>query len=113
MKDADKASERRRVPRIEVDFPVTVSWKGKQFRWKAQEFSEYGILLITARKELVGEELHLSLILDSSQPPLDLVGMVAYATDVGLGIRFKNVPSPDQTALRYYVLSRGIGKPQS
>jgi len=115
MNAIGKPSERRRVPRIEVDFPVTVTWGQKQYRWKASEFSEYGILLLSTRKELVGEEIHLSLFLDNSQPSLDLIGVVAYTTDRGLGVRFKNVRPEDHVTLKYYVLSRGIGvpKPQS
>lgn len=115
MKETGNPSDKRRVPRIQVDFPVTVTWGQKQFRWKAREFSEYGILLLSTRKELVGEELRLSLSLDDTQPSLDLVGVVAYTTDIGLGVRFKYVRPEDHVTLKYYVLSRGIGvpKPQS
>ena len=115
MKETGHPSEKRRVPRIQVDFPVTVTWGQKQYRWKAREFSEYGILLLSTRKELVGEEIHLSLLLDNTQSALDLVGVVAYTTDIGLGVRFKNVRPEDHVTLKYYVLSRGIGalKPQS
>ena len=115
MKETGNHSEKRRVPRIEVDFPVTVTWGQKQYRWKAREFSEYGILLLSTRKELVGEEIRLSLSLDDTQPALNLVGVVAYTTDIGLGVRFKNVRPEAHITPKYYVLSRGIGapKPQS
>ena len=112
MKESGKPDERRRVPRIGVDFSVSVTWGQKQYRWKAREFSEYGILLLSTRKELVGEEIRLSLSLDDTQPALDLVGVVAYTTDIGLGVRFKNVRPEDHITLKYYVLSRGIGAPK-
>lgn len=109
MKESAKDSERRRVPRVKVEFPVVVSWGRKQFRWPARECSEYGILLAGSNKELVGEELKLQLNLEPNQPPLSLVGVAVYSAETGVGIRFKNVSPEDQFSLKYYVQSRGIG----
>ena len=109
MKEADKYSERRRVPRVNVDFPVVVNWGRKQFRWLAREFSEYGILLAGSNKEMVGQELKLELKLDPQHPPILVQGVVAYATDTGVGVRFKNISREDQFSLKHYVQSKGIG----
>jgi hypothetical protein len=92
-----------------VNFPVLVHWGKKQFKWLAREFSEYGILLAASNKEIVGEELKLELPLDLQTAPLAVDGVVAYTTETGVGIRFKNVSPDDQFALKHYVEKRGIG----
>jgi len=109
MKEAGKPYERRRAPRIAVNFPVAVNWGRKQFKWLAREFSEYGILLAGSSKEMVGEDLKLELSLDPDDPPLMVEGVVAYATDTGVGIRFKNLSPENQFSLKHYVQKRGIG----
>ncbi|HEY7680225.1 MAG TPA: hypothetical protein VIC04_06855, partial [Terriglobia bacterium] len=70
MRESAKSQERRRVPRVRVNFPVVVNWSRKQYRWLAREFSEYGILLNGSNKEMVGQDLKLELALDPSDPPL-------------------------------------------
>lgn len=109
MKEPGKPYERRRAPRIQVNFPVVVNWGRKQFKWLAREFSEYGILLAGSNKEMVGEDLKLELALDPSEPPLEVEGVVAYATDTGVGVRFKNVSPENQYSLKHYVQKHGIG----
>ncbi|HWP85714.1 MAG TPA: PilZ domain-containing protein [Terriglobia bacterium] len=109
MKETSKSPERRRAPRISVSFPVLVRWGQKQFKWLAREFSEYGILLAASNKDIVGEELKLELPLDSQTTPITVEGVVAYTTETGVGIRFKNVSPDDQFALKHYVATRGIG----
>ena len=109
MKEYSRPSERRRVPRIPVDFPVTLTVGRKQYRGQACEFSEYGILLTSPNKELVGDEVQVALSLNPNEAPLSVTGMVVYATDSGIGIRFKNVPTEDQLTLRAYAHTRGIG----
>jgi len=109
MKEAGRPNERRRASRIAVNFPVAISWGRKQFKWLAREFSEYGILLAGSSKEMVGEDLKLELLLDSDDPPLSVEGVVAYATDTGVGIRFKNLSPEDQFSLKHYAQKRGIG----
>jgi hypothetical protein len=101
--------ERRRVPRVPVSFPVVVNWGRRQFRWLAREFSEYGILLAASNKELVGQELKLKLTLEGEEPPIDVEGIVAYSTETGVGIRFKNISPENAFSLRDYVQKRGIG----
>ncbi len=92
-----------------MDFPVTLTWGRKHFRWRAREFSEYGILVAAGQKDLVGEDVQIALPLEAGASPLSLTGVVAYATGTGIGIRFKNVPQEQQNALKTYVEARGIG----
>jgi len=109
MKEPPKPQERRRVPRIQVNFPVLVNWGRKQYRWLAREFSEYGILLAGSNKDLMGQELKLELSLDANDPPINVEGVVAYVTDTGIGIRFKNLSPESQFSLKYYAQKHGIG----
>ena len=109
MKESGKSQERRRVPRVHVNFPVVVNWGRKQYRWLAREFSEYGILLAGSNKEMVGQDLKLELNLDPNDPTLNLEGVVAYATDTGVGVRFKNISPDNQFSLKHYVQKHGIG----
>ncbi|MBI4442723.1 MAG: PilZ domain-containing protein [Acidobacteria bacterium] len=110
MSEANRrSSERRRVPRIKVDFPVTVNWGRRQYKWQAVEFSEYGILLVAPHKELVGQEISIQLTLEPPDTPLALQGMVVYSIAAGLGVRFKNVSMQQQAILTHYVQQRGIG----
>lgn len=97
------------MPRIKVDFPVTVKWGRKQYKWRAIELSEYGILLAASQKELVGEELRLQLMLEPQDSPLVLQGVVVYAADGGVGVRFKNLQPSEQATLKDYVQAHGIG----
>lgn len=108
-KERGRPAEKRRVPRIQVDFPVQVIWGRRQYRWRAQELSEYGIMLTSPNKELVGEEIQVGFTLNPKDPALSLTGLVVYATKDGLGIRFKIVSSEDQAVLRAYVQGHGIG----
>ncbi|OFV96145.1 MAG: hypothetical protein A3F68_04750 [Acidobacteria bacterium RIFCSPLOWO2_12_FULL_54_10] len=109
-----KIPERRRNTRIPVDFTVAVTMGRKILKWRAKEFSEFGVLLASKdkvnEKQLVGQDFRLALELNPDQPAITVTGIVAYASTTGLGVRFKNVPAHDQAALRYYVDARGIGK---
>ena len=109
MKETPKPYERRRAPRIAVSFPVLVNWGRKQFKWLSREFSEYGILLAGSDKEMVGQDLKLEMSLEPNDPPIAIDGVVAYATDTGVGIRFKNVSPENQFSLKHYVQKHGIG----
>ena len=120
MKESSRAEEKRRVPRIPVDFPVTITWGRKQYRWQARELSEYGILVASPKvaspsQELVGEDVQLALSLNLKDPPFSLLGVAVYSTDAGVGIRFKNVSPENQVTLRAYAQVHGIGisRPQT
>ena len=56
MQETAKASERRRVPRISVDLPATVTWSRKRRPWRARELSEFGVFLAPKRKEPAKEK---------------------------------------------------------
>jgi len=98
-----KGRERRRAPRIAVDFPVALTCGRKQYRCQALEFSEFGIFLASARKELVGEDVELGLALDTKNPSRSIKGVVAYATNTGIGVRFKSVSPELQMDLKNYI----------
>ena len=72
MEPAARANHRRRVPRISVDLPVTLTWKRKNFPCQARQLSEFGILLASEHKELVGQDIRLKLDLDSPSRSLSL-----------------------------------------
>ena len=108
-KEPSVPAERRRVPRIAVDFPVEIMRAKKQYRFQAQEFSEYGILVASPNREMVGEDVQVRLPLNPNGEALTIDGVVAYAASAALGIRFKNVSPEDQFTLRSYAHSHGIG----
>jgi hypothetical protein len=109
MKESGTPYERRRAPRIEVSFPVVANWRQKQYKWRAREFSEYGILLAASNKEMVGEDLKLELTLDPNNPPVAVDGVVAYVTESGVGVRFKNISPENQFSLKHYVERQSTG----
>ena len=115
MAEAKSGAERRRVPRVPVDFPVTIVSGKQQHRLQAREFSEYGILVSASHKELIGQEVQVGLTLNPGESAISVNGTVVYGTDTSIGVRFKNVPSEDQQTLRAYALAHGIGinRPQS
>ena len=96
----------RRVPRVLVNLPVTMIWKKKNFPCHARQLSEYGILLAPDHKELVREDIQVKFDLDSPSYSLTLSGIVAYAIDNGIGIRFKDMSTKQETALKEYVQAR-------
>ena len=102
-------SERRRVPRVAVTFPVTVVAGRKQHRSHAKQFSEYGVLVGSPIKELVGQDVQVGLLLNPGEKPVSVDGIVVYGTDTSIGIRFKNVPAEDRQTLRAYAQAHGIG----
>jgi len=93
--------------RISVDFPAKLTCERKQYQYRAREFSEFGILLVSKNKELVGKDVDLELNLDSPEASFSLQGVVAYATDTGLGVRFKNLTREAQAVLRNYIQTHG------
>lgn len=109
MAEPAKTPEKRRVPRIPAGFPVALTWGRKQHRLQSKEFSEYGILLTPAHKDMLGEDVQVALSLEPNKSSLSVSGVVAYVTEAGMGIRFKNVPQEQQAILRDYVRTRGIG----
>jgi hypothetical protein len=106
MTEVKRAAERRRTTRISVDFPAKLVMGSKQIRCKAREFSEFGILLACKNKELVGKDVAVDLALDSGQSSVSLKGVVAYATESGVGVRFKNVSAEQRSLLKAYIQAR-------
>ena len=108
MKRSTKTNERRQSPRITVDFPATLMLGRKQHKCRAREFSEFGVLLAPARKELVGEEVRIEMALDGESGPTPLEGVVVYATDKGVAVRFRNTSREQQAAFRNYIRSQAV-----
>jgi PilZ domain-containing protein len=106
MAETNRPYDRRRTPRISVRFPAMIACGKKKFNCQALEFSEFGVLLTSTHKELVGQDVEVGLTLETLQGVLPLKGIVAYSTDVGLGVRFKEITEEQQAALKDYVLSR-------
>jgi len=65
--------------------------------------------LAPTHRDMVGENIQLDLTLESSNPALSLTGVVVYAIDSGIGIRFEGVSPEQHASLRNYVQARGIG----
>ena len=107
MPDAERPYDRRRTPRISLRFPVTLTWGKKKFNCQSMEFSEFGILLALAHKELVGQEVEVALAVDSLDGVSAIKGIVAYSTGTGVGVRFKDLTDDQQSALKKFALSQG------
>ena len=109
MKGPAKPAEKRQTPRISVNFPVTVTWGRKQYRCQARELSEFGILLASTHKELLGD-VGIELGLNPSGTALSLAGVVAYTTDTGFAVRFKDISSEHRNVLKDYIQAQGGSK---
>ena len=93
----------RRVPRVAVNFPVTLNAGKKRSRCHAHQLSEFGILVTPKQDVPIGETVQTHLLFELPNPTLSLFGIVAYALDSGTGIRFTNVPPEQQFTLKRYV----------
>jgi hypothetical protein len=111
MDKAPRWNERRRVPRITVELAVTLTWERKSFPCQARQLSEFGILLACEHKELVGKDIQVRLKLDSPSRSLSLSGIVAYAIDNEIGVRFKDLSAEQQPVLKDYVEARQYNQP--
>ena len=107
----DKGSEieKRRIPRIWVNFEVVVVWGGKKFHCQARQLSVGGILLATPHKELVGKDVQLELVLRSPDTVFQVSGTVVYVIPSGIGVRFRGVPPEQQQILQTFLEAHGIG----
>lgn len=105
--------QRRCVPRISVDFPVILILGKKQFLCRARQLSEFGTFVTPAKKELIRETIQVDLFLELPKTLLSLPGIVVYAADGGIGIRFTGTSPEQQYTLKRYVQARGIGTVKS
>ena len=102
-------NQRRRVPRVMVDIPVTLTWGKKRFRTHAIQLSEFGTLVAGTYKDLVGEKVLVELQLEPPTGSLSTPAVVVYANDAGTGIRFEIDDLGKIADLKNYVQARGIG----
>ena len=100
MADPKRPSERRRTPRVAANLPVKLTCGKKKVSTEAQEFSEFGIFLACHDKELLGQNVELAIRFDVTKSTVTVEGVVAYANDGGLGVRFKNVAKDQELALQ-------------
>jgi len=107
----DKGSEieKRRIPRIWVNFDVVLIQNGKKFHCQARQLSQGGILLATPHKELVGKDVQLELGLQSPVAVLLVSGTVVYVIPSGVGVRFRGISPEQQQVLQTFLEAHGIG----
>lgn len=106
MEKAARWDQRRRVPRVSIELPVSLTWERKSFPCHARQLSEFGILVTCDHEELVGKDIQVKLKLDSPSRLLSLSGIVAYAIDNGIGVCFKDLSAEQQPVLKDYVDAR-------
>jgi hypothetical protein len=107
MAVSKRVLERRKMPRIPVNFGVTVTCEDRRYNSQAREFSESGVFVSAEDKGLVGKLVMLDLALTPQDSALSLKGVVVYATESGVGIRFRN-PSRDQlSVLKNFIRANG------
>ena len=93
----------RRVPRVAADFPVILNLEKNRFYCQAHQLSEFGILVTPTQKKLIGQIVKIDLLPEHPNHRLSLSGVVAYAIDSGLGIRFTDMGPEQQFTLKRYV----------
>ena len=98
--------ERRRIPRIWVNFDVALISGKKKIHCHARQLSEVGILVATSHREIVGETVDLEMSINGGQ--MTTSGMVVYATPNGVGIRFKDLNAEQRQTLKVFLDAHGI-----
>ena len=109
MEKVLRRNQTRRVPRVEVDFPVTATINGKKSKFQACQLSEFGVLISPARRELIGEDADLELHLEDTGAPMTVSGVIFYGVAEGIGVRFEDISEDRRAVLKSYVQLRGIG----
>jgi hypothetical protein len=109
VRDKRSELEKRRIPRIWVNFNAVVIREGKRFHCQARQLSAGGILLATPHKELVGKDIQLELLLQPPSAALLLRGMVVYVNPSGIGVSFRDVSPEQLQTLQTYLEAHGIG----
>jgi len=103
MEKVSRQTQTKRPPRVSVDLPVILIFEEEQFRCRAVQLSEFGILVVPTYRDRVGKSVQLRLILEPPNPSLFLSGIVAFATSGELGIRFKDISQDQLLQLKRYV----------
>ena len=109
MENAPSKIEQRRNPRIMVDFPAVVIWKGIKFHCAASQLSEAGVLLAIPPEELLEEDIQLELILQAPSPTLLLTGTVIYVIPSEIAVRFKEIFPEQRLVLQTYIQAHENG----
>ena len=97
--------EVRRVPRVAVDWKVTLRMDKQVTHGRALQFSEYGMLVAPPEVAQVGQHYDLMFNVPGLPAAIKVRGIGVYSTAKGVGIRFEQVPPDVTTALRAYLTS--------
>ena len=96
--------ERRKVLRVEVNFPVAFSAEGFKGKTLAKQISEFGVLIgpLDHPQMIMDKHVRLQFALPGCAT-MDLKGFCAYTTTSAAGIRFETMPEKDKSTLAKFV----------
>ena len=100
--------DRRRVQRTAIDLPVILFSGTKRILCRAHQLSEFGILVTPPMQELIGEIVQIDLYMGLPKLVISLYGIVVYAIDNGIGIRFTGRPVDQHSLLKSYLKAREV-----
>jgi hypothetical protein len=91
-----------------VDFPIILSWGKKRLRCQSRQISVFGMFVGSTQSGLVGEQIRIDFPLEAPIPALSLSGIVSYAVDGGMGIRFHGMDYFQRLVIQDYVQAPGL-----
>ena len=86
-------SKEKRAPRKTCRIPVRYSTFDRMYSDPIKNISQSGVFIETQRPLFVGEEILIELKIQGLNEPFKIEGNVVYASQSGVGIRFKNLNS--------------------
>ena len=86
-------SKEKRAPRKTCRIPVRYSTFDRMYSDPIKNISQSGMFIETQRPIFVGEEILIELKIEGLNEPFKIEGNVVYASQSGVGIRFKNLNS--------------------
>ena len=86
-------SKEKRAPRKTCRIPVRYSTFDRMYSDPIKNISQSGVFIETQRPIFVGEEILIELKIEGLNEPFKIEGNVVYASQSGVGIRFKNLNS--------------------
>lgn len=92
--------EQRRVPRLAVDWKVSLHLGKQVTHGRAVQFSEYGMLIAPPEIAQVGQRYELLFAVPGHRGSFRVRGVGVYSSAKGVGVRFEHVPAEVTTALR-------------
>ena len=101
--------EHRRVPRVAVDWKVSLHLGKEVTHGRAQQCSEYGMLVTPPEAAQVGQRYELLFAVPGQRTSFRVRGIGVYSSAKGVGIRFEHVAPEVTAALRSYLSGAGAG----